>query len=116
MCNFEKCHEELKLRTIDLDITPQSIIKVLQISMEIVEASDAKGSEQKELVEKLVKQVVVDAPISDFKEKIMLDMIEEGILGDMAALVVSASKGELNINAIASVAGIGCKSCFGCVH
>jgi len=44
-----------------------------------------------------------------------LDMIDEGILGDMASLVVSASKGELNINAVAEVAGVCCKSCFGSV-
>ena len=115
MSNFENCHKELKSKTKDLDITPQTIIKVLQLAMEIVEASDAKGSEQKELVEKLVKQVVIDAPISDFKEQMMIDMIDEGILGDMAALVVSASKGELNINALTSVGGVCCKSCFGSV-
>jgi|TARA_X000000368_G_scaffold414361_1_gene404094 hypothetical protein len=113
MSLFENCYEELKNKTANLDITPQTIIKVLQFSMEIVEASEAKGEEQKNLVEKLVKQVVVDAPISDFKEKLLLDMIEEGILGDMASLVVSATKGELNINAMAEVAGVCCKSCFG---
>ena len=61
----------------------------------------------------MVKQVVIDAPISDFKEKLLLDMIDEGILGDMASLIVSATKGELNINAMVEVAGVCCKSCFG---
>ena len=110
---FENCYEELKKKVGNLEITPQTIIKVLKYSMEIVELSEAKGDEQKKLVEKLVKQVVVDAPISDLKEKLLLDMIEEGILGDMASLVVSATKGELNINAMAEVAGVCCKSCFG---
>ena len=85
----------------------------MKYSMEIVEASEAKGEEQKELVEKLVKQVVVDAPIDDEKEKMLLDMIEQGILGDMADLVVSATKGEINVNAMAEVAGVCCNSCFG---
>lgn len=110
---FENCYDELKKKITNLEITPQSIIKILQYSMEIVELSEAKGDEQKKLVEKLVKQVVIDAPISDLKEKLLLDMIEEGILGDMASLVVSATKGELNINAMAEVAGVCCKSCFG---
>lgn len=109
---FEKSYEELKKKIKDLEITPQTIIKVLRYSMEIVEASEAKGEEQKKIVEKLVKQVIVDAPISDEKEKLLLDMIEEGILGDMANLVVSATKGELNINAMAQVAGVCCNSCF----
>ena len=110
---FENCYDELKKKITKLDITPQTIIKILQYSMEIVELSEAKGDEQKKLVEKLVKQVIIDAPISDLKEKLLLDMIEEGILGDMASLVVSATKGELNINAMAEVAGVCCKSCFG---
>ena len=110
---FENCYEELKKISANLDITPQTIIKVLQFAMEIVELSEAKGEQQKKLVQKLVKQVVVDAPISDFKEKLLLDMIEEGILGDMASLVVSATKGELNINTMTEVAGVCCKSCFG---
>ena len=42
--------------------------------MEIVEASEAKGEEQKVLVEKLVKQVVIDAPITDEKEKLLLEV------------------------------------------
>ena len=110
---FKNCYEELKKKTAKIDITPQTIIKVLQYAMEIVETSEAKGSDQKVLVEKLVKQIVIDAPISDFKEKLLLDMIKEGILGDMTSLIVSATKGELNINAMAEVAGVCCKSCFG---
>jgi len=115
MAIFEDCYEELKDKIGNVEITPQTIIKVLRFAMEIVEASSVKGEEQKKLVEKLVRQVVVDSPISDFKEKMMLDMIDEGILGDMTSLVVSATKGEININAASEVAGVCCKSCFGSV-
>ena len=115
MTDFDDCYGQLKEKTGDMEITPQTIIKVLRLAMEVVEATDAKGAEQKELVEKLVKQVVKDAPVSDFKEKLMLDMIDEGILGDMTSLIVSASKGELNINAAAATAGVCCKTCIGSV-
>ena len=115
MTIFDECYKKLKEKTANIEITPQTIIKVLQIAMEIVELTQAKGEAQKKLVESLVKQVVVDAPISDVKEKMMLNMIDEGILGDMATLVVSATKGELNINAAVEVAGVCCKSCFGSV-
>ena len=113
MADFDKCYEELKKQTKDLEVTPQNLMKVLQFAMEHVETIDLKGVAQKELVEKLVKQLIVDAPITDLKEKLLLDMIEEGILGDVASLVVSATKGELNVNAMAEVAGVCCKSCFG---
>jgi len=115
MVNYDDCYGQLKEKIGDMEITPQTIINVLRFAMEVVEASSAKGEEQKELVEKLVKHVVVDAPISDFKEKLIVDMIDEGILGDMASIIVAASKGELNINAVAATAGVCCKSCFGAV-
>ena len=41
------------------------------------------------------------------KRKLLLSMIEEGIVGDVIDLVVSATKGELDVNAIEKVA-VGC--------
>ena len=75
--------------------------------MEIVEASALKGEEQKKLVEKIVRKIIVDAPIQDDKEKLLLAMIDEGVVGDVIDLVVSATKGEININ-IAEKAAVGC--------
>ena len=71
MTNFDDCYEQLKEKIDKIEITPQTIIKVLRFAMEVVETSTAKGKEQTILVEKLVKQVVIDAPISDFKEKLI---------------------------------------------
>ena len=51
--------------------------------MEIVEASQVKGDEQKKLVEKIVRQVVVIAHISDEKEK-LLQQIKSGELDNVA--------------------------------
>ena len=75
--------------------------------MEIVEATNLKGVEQKNLVEKLVRKVVKDAPITDEKEKLLLDMIDEGVVGDVVDLVVAATNGEVNVNA-AEQAAVGC--------
>jgi len=75
--------------------------------MEIAEATKLKGNEQKVLVERLIKKVVKDAPISDENEKLLLDMVGEGVVGDVIDLVVSATKGELDVNAIEKAA-VGC--------
>jgi len=103
--SFKKLNEELESRNIE--ITPRSITIVIKICMEIAEATRLKGKEQKVLVERLVKKVVKDAPISDEKEKLLLDMIEEGVVGDVIDLVISATKGELDINAVEKAA-VGC--------
>ena len=103
--SFKKLNEKLESRNIE--ITPRSITSVIKICMEIAEATRLKGKEQKVLVERLVKKVVKDAPISDEKEKLLLDMIEEGVVGDVIDLVISATKGELDINAVEKAA-VGC--------
>jgi hypothetical protein len=103
--SLKKLNEKLESRNIE--ITPGSITIVIKICMEIAEATRLKGKEQKVLVGRLVKKVVKDAPISDEKEKLLLDMIEEGVVGDVIDLVISATKGELDINAVEKAA-VGC--------
>ena len=105
---FDSSLKELKLKTQNIEINAKTIIQVVRFAMEIVEATTLKGKEQKELVEKLVKQIIKDAPISDSKEASLLYMVDEGIIGDITELVVSASKGELNINAVIEVSKICC--------
>ena len=78
--------------------------------MEIVEASILKGKAQRVLVVKIVRKVVELAPISDDKEKLLLDMIDEGIIGNVIDLVVAATKGELDINAMKDAAAACCCS------
>ena len=103
--SLRKLNAELASR--DIVITSKTITTVIQISMEIVEATALKGEEQKKLVEKLVTKSVKDAPITEEKRKLLLSMIDEGIVGDVIDLVVSATKGELDINAVEKVA-VGC--------
>ena len=103
--SLKKLNEKLESRNIE--ITPTTITTVIKICMEIAEATKLKGKEQKVLVERLIKKVVKDAPITDEKEKLLLDMIEEGVVGDVIDLVVSATKGELDVNAVEKAA-VGC--------
>ena len=107
---YNSCLEKAKKRIKDLnfDVAVTTITQVVKIVMEIVEATKLKGIEQNSLVTKIVRQIVVDAPISDNKEKLLLDLIDEQIMGDVVDLVVSASKGQLEINATAQVAANCC--------
>ena len=93
----------------DMEINAQTIITVTKFSMEVVEATKLKGAAQKELAISLVRQVIVEAPISDEKEKLLLDMIAQGILANTIELVVAASKGTLDITTVVAVASGCCK-------
>ena len=107
---FEASLNELKEKIGGMDINAENIVTVLRFAMEVVEATQLKGEAQKTLVEKLVRQVVIDAPITDDKEKLLLDMVDNGVVGNMADLVVSASKGEVDINSAVKVASTCCLS------
>ena len=101
---FEIVLKQLASQTSDIEVNSVNITSILHIAMEIVESTKVKGAAQKALVEKVVRQIIVDAPISDEKEKLLLDLCDEGILGSTIEMVVAASKGELDLNAVAKIA------------
>ena len=104
---FELVLKQLKNDTSDIEVNSVNISKILRIAMEIVESTKLKGKDQRDMVEKVVRQFIVDAPIADEKEKLVLDLCDEGILGETIDLVIAASKGEVDINAVTKVAA-GC--------
>ena len=109
---FNNCLKQIKLTIGTTEINAKNIMYIVKVAMEVVEASEVKGSEQKVLVNKLVSKLVIDAPISDAKEKLLLDILDEGIVDEVIDLVVSASKGELNLNAAKEVATSCCLGLF----
>ena len=79
--------------------------------MELVEATKLKGKDQKALVVKIVRKIVNDSPIDETKKGVIIAMLDEGIVGDVIDLVVSATRGELDINTVEKVA-TGCCLAF----
>ena len=104
-----KLQSTLKERNIE--VSSKTITEIVKIAMEIVEATKLKGPEQKLLVEKIVRKIVTESPLDEQKKSIVISMLDEGIVGDVIDLVVSATKGELNINTVEKVA-TGCCLAF----
>ncbi len=101
----------LKKKIGDMEINADNITKVLKFAMECVEVTELKGDAKKDLAIKLVRQIVEEAPISDEKEKLLLDMIDQKVLHGMVDLVVEAKEGKIDINALKQV-GTGCCNIF----
>jgi len=101
---FEHALEKVKARIGVSEVSAQSLVLVVKYAMEVVELVDLKGSEQRELALRLVRRVVQDAPISDEKEKLCLDMIDSGAVGQTIDLVIDATNGHVNVNQVARVA------------
>ena len=106
---LSKLQSTLKERNID--VSSKTITQIVKIAMEIVEATKLKGKEQKVLVERIVRKIVNDSPLEESKKSIVISMLDEGIVGDVIDLVVSATKGELDINTVEEVA-TGCCLAF----
>tara|TARA_B100000795_G_C22771374_1_gene428036 strand:+ start:603 stop:941 length:339 start_codon:yes stop_codon:yes gene_type:complete len=109
---FDECMIILQDKLQDMEVTVGNFMTIVKFSMEVVEVTQLKGAEQKEMSIRLVRKVVVDAPISDEKEKLLLDMIDSGVLGGTVDLIVDVSKGNVNINTAIKVA-TGCCKIFG---
>lgn len=111
---YESSLSKLKEKIGDLVINAETIVQVLKFAMEVVEVTELKGSAQKELAIKLVRVVVVEAPISDEKEKLLLDMIDNNILSNTVDLVIAATQGKLDINTVVEVGQACCQTgCMG---
>ena len=104
-----KLQSTLKERNIE--VSSKTITQIVKIAMEIVEATKLKGEEQKVLVERIVRKIVNDSPLEESKKSIVISMLDEGIVGDVIDLVISATKGELDINTVEEVA-TGCCLAF----
>jgi hypothetical protein len=111
MGDFDNCMKELKSKLDGNEVSVENFMDIVRFAMEVVEVTQLKGSAQKELAIRLVRTIVVEAPIVNTKEKLLLDMIDHGVLGNTVDLVVDASRGKLDVNTIVKVAS-GCCASF----
>jgi hypothetical protein len=89
----------LVTRAKGVEVTPDTIITVLQYAIDAVSIATVPEIERREIVIELVREAIVDAPISDEREKLMLDMVDNGIVGHIIDMAVSASDGKLHTGA-----------------
>lgn len=108
--NFNLALNMVKNRLGVNEVTVQSLMTIVKYSMEAVEASKLKGSEQREMAIRLVRHIIVDAPISDHQERLCLDMLDSGVLGQTMDLVVDATNGHVNVNQVIGLAEACCFS------
>ena len=109
--DYEECRKQLLDKIGKLEINTQTVIAILKMAMEVVEATQLKGNAQKALCIKLVKDIVIAAPLTGAQETLILNMIDSGVLDNTIDLVIDATHGKLDINAAMGVA-TGCCAAF----
>jgi hypothetical protein len=86
-----------KLKYIALNLN--NIIIIVSIIMEIVEDALDDGNVKKETVLKIVKRIFTDFEgIDENERREILKLITNGMISNTIDIIISASKGELNLN------------------
>lgn len=98
MFDFDSSLGLLKERSHNVDINGQNLMIIVKYAMEIIEVTELKGVEQKDMAIKLVKQLVNDSNLSDNVVSTVNEIIDSGALSVTIDLIVDATKGKININ------------------
>lgn len=108
---YDSTLQKLKEKVSTMTIRPNTLYLLIRYVMEAVEETTVKGTAQKELSLKLMRALIVDLTDGE-DEKVLLQLLNDGTLGNMIDLIVDATHGNLNINTLSNV-GTGCFTrCF----
>ena len=95
-----------RLKGVSINVT--SIHIIIRTVMEVVEGTPIKGSEQKTLSLKILRQLFIDFTDDDL-ESTLISLLDSGAIGNLIDLIVDASKGKTNINKIVDTTATCCK-------
>ena len=113
--DFKYCQEEFlkQIKEHNLSINPETIMRLLRIAMIIVEQTKESGSNKKEFVIKLLKDVVMNNQGMLTEHKLeALNLITGNIVSDSIDFIIDASRGKFDINKVEKIAEEVAKSCF----
>lgn len=92
-------YKSLRTQLGDITLTVQTIMPALKSAMEIVELSSLKGSDQKDMVNKLIKKLIRNTDgISDNDRLFLIEIVDKDIINQTVDLVVDATVGDIKIN------------------
>ena len=80
-------------------INVKSIHLIIRVTMEVIEGTPIKGSEQKDLAVKILRQLF-SGFTEDDTEKILPTLLDTGAIGNLIDLVVEASKNKIKVNKV----------------
>lgn len=95
----EELLSKLRIQCKDIGIKKTTLAVIIKYVIEAVEDTPVKGAAQKEYALRLLRALIEELSQGEDKEY-LLNAIDSGGIGDIIELIVSASKGEININKV----------------
>lgn len=108
LSHVTNCLKIIKTILKDTPINVTSIHLIIRTVMEVVEETPVKGSQQKTLAIKILRQLFIDFTDDDL-ESTLIGLLDSGAIGNLIDLIVDASKGKTNINNIIDTTATCCK-------
>ncbi len=99
---YETTLQKLKVKVSAITIRSSTLHLIIKYVMELVEQTPLKGSEQKEMALKLIRALIVDFTDAE-DERVLLQLLDDGTIGNMIDLIVDATRGRLDINTAVQV-------------
>ena len=81
-----------------IEISTETIMILLRYAMEVVELSEIKGPQQKEMALKLLTLAIEESCLDASHKETYLNMVKNGVVGTAVDLIVDATKGKLAVN------------------
>jgi hypothetical protein len=103
--------EEVKEKLSDIGIKTSTMHLVIKYVIEAVEKFPTTGQASKDLALRIIKDLVDELPDSSEKEFI-LETLNNGLISDTIDLIISATKGDLDINVVQYVVFTCIPSCI----
>ena len=105
----DKVFEALKDKMKEHGVKKSTLALLVKFTIEAVEETPIKGADQKDYAIRVIKALVEELAEGEEKEFLLI-AIESGSVGDTIDLIISASRGELNVNKVVEVASTSCLS------
>jgi len=89
-----KFHQKIE----GIEINAETVMTLLRYAMEVVELSEIKGPQQKEMALKLLTLAIEDSCLDASHKETYLNMVKNGVMGTTVDIIIDATKGKLAVN------------------
>lgn len=87
-----------KLKQENITMSQENIMKILKITMELIEKSPLKGLSQKDVAIEILNKLLNESGLDNETMQIINTFLDTNLIGDTIDLIVAASKGQFDIN------------------
>lgn len=111
LSNYNEALKEVKYLLDKTNINLMNLPSILKSVMEVVDNIPLSGADKKIYAIKIVREIIDEKTYGE-EEAVLLLLIDNGTVANMIDLVIDATRGNLNINALGNTVGSCTTACI----